>query len=139
MGHRDDPGSHCQPAVVPLDHDLAYAMGIPGTGGNCGGGGRRPRRAGERATGDVRKCRARRAGGLVNKRSFLLWLPCSVVAAAALGAAPTYPRVGAGRTLTFPRDHGAHPHYRTEWWYATGWLQTQPIAPHGLQLTSYHT
>ncbi len=22
--------------------------------------------------------------------------------------------------LTFPRDHGAHPDYRTEWWYITG-------------------
>ena len=26
------------------------------------------------------------------------------------------------RTLVFPRDHGAHPEFRTEWWYATGWL-----------------
>ncbi len=24
----------------------------------------------------------------------------------------------------FPRDHGAHPGARIEWWYATGWLQT---------------
>jgi predicted secreted hydrolase len=24
--------------------------------------------------------------------------------------------------LSFPRDHGAHPDYRTEWWYVTGWL-----------------
>ena len=23
-------------------------------------------------------------------------------------------------TLRFPRDHGAHPHMRTEWWYITG-------------------
>jgi hypothetical protein len=28
-----------------------------------------------------------------------------------------------GRALTFPRDHGAHPGARIEWWYATGWLQ----------------
>ena len=26
------------------------------------------------------------------------------------------------RPLVFPRDHGAHPEYRTEWWYLTGWL-----------------
>ncbi len=25
--------------------------------------------------------------------------------------------------LQFPRDHGAHPASRLEWWYATGWLQ----------------
>jgi predicted secreted hydrolase len=34
-----------------------------------------------------------------------------------------YPLVTPGRPLRFPRDHGAHPEYRTEWWYATGWLQ----------------
>ncbi|MBX3607811.1 MAG: carotenoid 1,2-hydratase [Piscinibacter sp.] len=33
-------------------------------------------------------------------------------------AAPVAP----GRGLVFPRDHGAHPEQRTEWWYATGWL-----------------
>ena len=37
-------------------------------------------------------------------------------------AAVEYPRVEAGRALVFPRDHGAHPAYRTEWWYLTGWL-----------------
>lgn len=26
------------------------------------------------------------------------------------------------RPLVFPRDFGAHPEYRTEWWYMTGWL-----------------
>ncbi len=26
-------------------------------------------------------------------------------------------------TLRFPRDHGAHPEFRTEWWYLTGQLQ----------------
>lgn len=29
----------------------------------------------------------------------------------------------APRPLVFPRDHGAHADSRTEWWYATGWLQ----------------
>ena len=28
-----------------------------------------------------------------------------------------------GRTLQFPRDHGAHPDYRIEWWYVTAWLR----------------
>lgn len=27
------------------------------------------------------------------------------------------------RTLAFPRDHGAHPRLRTEWWYITGHAQ----------------
>jgi predicted secreted hydrolase len=25
------------------------------------------------------------------------------------------------KTLAFPRDHGAHPEFRTEWWYLTGY------------------
>ncbi len=24
--------------------------------------------------------------------------------------------------IVFPRDHGSHPQFRTEWWYVTGWL-----------------
>lgn len=34
-----------------------------------------------------------------------------------------------GRPLQFPRDHGAHLGQRTEWWYATGWLQAGSGAP----------
>jgi len=35
--------------------------------------------------------------------------------------------------LVFPRDHGAHPAYRTEWWYLTGALRAEPVgrAPSG--------
>jgi predicted secreted hydrolase len=33
-----------------------------------------------------------------------------------------YPAV-VPRPLVFPRDHGAHPDFRTEWWYVTGWLE----------------
>ena len=33
-----------------------------------------------------------------------------------------YPVVTPGRTFRFPRDHGAHPEHRVEWWYVTGWL-----------------
>ena len=34
----------------------------------------------------------------------------------------TYPIAKPGVVLSFPRDHGAHPEFRTEWWYVTGWL-----------------
>ena len=47
------------------------------------------------------------------------WL---ALAALASWSAPAT-AVVAPRTLVFPRDHGAHPDARTEWWYATGWLQ----------------
>jgi predicted secreted hydrolase len=38
-----------------------------------------------------------------------------------LGAA-ALPFFAWGKGFQFPRDHGAHPEYRTEWWYVTGWL-----------------
>lgn len=41
------------------------------------------------------------------------------------------------RPLVFPRDHGAHPEYRTEWWYLTGWLDARGEAPIGFQVTFF--
>lgn len=43
------------------------------------------------------------------------------------------------RPLQFPRDFGAHPQARTEWWYVTGWLAPAgSTAPsHGFQLTFF--
>jgi predicted secreted hydrolase len=56
-------------------------------------------------------------------------------AAAQTGVAP--------RALVFPRDHGAHPETRTEWWYATGWLQDTEAAGEvpafGFQLTFFRS
>ena len=43
-----------------------------------------------------------------------------------------YPAV-TPRVLVFPRDYGAHPAFRTEWWYLTGWLD----GPLGFQLTFF--
>lgn len=37
------------------------------------------------------------------------------------------------RKLEFPRDHGAHPEHRIEWWYVTGWLDD----PIGFQITFF--
>jgi predicted secreted hydrolase len=48
-----------------------------------------------------------------------------------------YPAV-TPRTLIFPRDHGAHPEYRTEWWYLTGLLDAAP-QPIGFQITFFRT
>jgi predicted secreted hydrolase len=65
----------------------------------------------------------------VRRRSFL-GLP--LVPAAAWAAKVQYPAV-APRPLEFPRDHGAHPQFRTEWWYVTGWLE----GPLGFQVTFF--
>ncbi len=49
-----------------------------------------------------------------------------------------YPVVIAGAERQFPRDFGAHPAYRTEWWYLTAWLKTSR-GPMGLQLTFFRS
>ncbi len=41
------------------------------------------------------------------------------------------------RKFTFPRDHGAHGSYRTEWWYFTGNLKNPFDRKFGYQLTFF--
>ncbi len=50
---------------------------------------------------------------------------------------PVFAPVLPGRTLVFPADHGAHPDFRTEWWYATGWLRLPDGSPLGFQTTFF--
>jgi len=38
---------------------------------------------------------------------------------------------------SFPRDHGAHPEFRTEWWYFTGNLKDKDGRRYGYQLTFF--
>jgi predicted secreted hydrolase len=66
----------------------------------------------------------------------ILWL---CVAQWAQAAPPVYPPVTAQRALVFPADFGAHPDYRTEWWYVTGWLQTPDGKPLGFQVTFFRS
>ncbi len=43
-------------------------------------------------------------------------------------------------TLQFPRDHGAHPEFRTEWWYVTGWLNNDNNGENlGFQVTFFRS
>lgn len=39
--------------------------------------------------------------------------------------------------LSFPRDHGAHPDYQTEWWYVTGLVDTEAGDRYGFQVTFF--
>jgi predicted secreted hydrolase len=43
------------------------------------------------------------------------------------------------RALGFPRDFGAHPDFRTEWWYITGWLTDGAGRERGFQLTFFRS
>ena len=52
---------------------------------------------------------------------------------------PDDDRIAPDRPLHFPRDHGAHPGARTEWWYATGWLQAPGGGLWGFQLTFFRS
>jgi predicted secreted hydrolase len=54
-------------------------------------------------------------------------------------ALPLYPEVRPGVALNFPADHGAHPQFRTEWWYITGWLDTGEGRALGFQVTFFRT
>jgi len=53
------------------------------------------------------------------------------------GASSSFAVVDGSRLLTFPADFGAHPNFRTEWWYYTGNLQTQDARPFGFELTIF--
>ena len=39
--------------------------------------------------------------------------------------------------VSLPADAGAHPDFRTEWWYVTGWLENAGREPRGFQLTFF--
>ncbi|MBK7877405.1 MAG: carotenoid 1,2-hydratase [Planctomycetes bacterium] len=52
-------------------------------------------------------------------------------------AQATWKHVIAPVELAYPRDHGAHPEYRSEWWYATGEVAAADGARFGVQLTIF--
>jgi predicted secreted hydrolase len=66
-------------------------------------------------------------------RSFLF---CVLCLASWLAAAQAFEPVVPGHRLEFPRDFGAHPGHRIEWWYATGQLNS-PRGPLGFQVTFF--
>jgi predicted secreted hydrolase len=82
---------------------------------------------------------------------FLIFLLVSCFPAAAPSAAVQAPDLGGitkdippgfavadgSRKLTFPQDFGAHPDFRTEWWYYTGNLDTPDGRHFGFELTVF--
>lgn len=55
----------------------------------------------------------------------------------AIPAPREFSAVVPNKALQFPRDFGAHPDYRIEWWYATGWLETRDGSLLGFQITFF--
>jgi predicted secreted hydrolase len=89
--------------------------------------------------------RARRHFGQVGLRAH----PASAVGKLALGlilavllagearAGEGFEMPRLGRVWSFPRDHGAHPDYKTEWWYYVGHLKAASGESFGYQLTFF--
>jgi predicted secreted hydrolase len=84
---------------------------------------RRPRLGGSAAT-DARAGRRR-------------FLALAFVAACRPARAIDYPDVGVRVPLAFPSDEGAHPAFRNEWWYVTGWLRDAQAREYGFQVTFF--
>ena len=93
----------------------------------------------ERPPGDGRRRRPRGEGRLVSRDEaprdsshcrWRWWLRVRI-------ADEGYPPVEPGPPLSFPRDHGSHPDFRTEWWYVTGWLKDATGRDYGVQVTFF--
>ncbi len=50
---------------------------------------------------------------------------------------PKFKEVLDSKELNFPKDHGSHPEFKTEWWYFTGHLQNNFAKKFGLELTFF--
>jgi predicted secreted hydrolase len=75
-------------------------------------------------------------------RAFSIILALLIATAATAADAPrlpAYPAVVPGVEFRFPADHGAHPDFRTEWWYITGWLEPEDGPAFGFQVTFFRT
>ena len=75
----------------------------------------------------------------MKRRGFLAGLPLLLLSREALSAEIVFAQVVPGRRMRFPRDHGAHPDFRTEWWYVTGWLANEGREPVGFQVTFFRS
>ncbi|MDX1379838.1 MAG: lipocalin-like domain-containing protein [Xanthomonadales bacterium] len=86
------------------------------------------------------------------------WLACCAALLAAAGCSPAdrspaepaasglavltqgaqgFAQARPGAVLEFPRDHGAHPDFRIEWWYLTANLEGADGQPYGAQWTLF--
>ena len=71
----------------------------------------------------------------VARRRFLL-VPLALLGAP-VRASVEYPDVRRGVPLAFPADEGAHPAFRSEWWYVTGWSRDAEAHEFGFQVTFF--
>jgi len=72
--------------------------------------------------------------GIVGAFALLLFLPLQ---ADPVSTSDPWQRAIGPWSWIFPRDHGAHPDFKTEWWYFTGNLQDASGRKFGYQLTLF--
>lgn len=63
--------------------------------------------------------------------------PSALQQALGAGSAQGFARAETPRDFEFPRDHGAHPRFRNEWWYYTGVLRSAAGRQFGFELTFF--
>ena len=81
--------------------------------------------------------------------SVKLLLVCSITCYPLIGSAQGYAGLGTqvsgfsnpdkAQALIFPRDHGAHPDFRIEWWYLTANLKGNDGRDYGVQWTLFRS
>ncbi len=75
---------------------------------------------------------------LLTALALLAASPAAPQGFAGMGAeAPGFALPQRGHVLEFPRDHGAHPEFRIEWWYLTANLEGPDGTPMGVQWTLF--
>ncbi len=80
---------------------------------------------------------AKTMGRLKVIRIIVFIIALAVPASLPAFAADDWKQAVGPRTWSFPRDHGAHPEFRTEWWYFTGNLRDGAGNRYGYQLTFF--
>ena len=78
-----------------------------------------------------------KSGGRAGLPASALGLILALLLAGGAGAGEGFETPRPGRVWSFPRDHGAHPEYKTEWWYYVGHLQAASGESFGYQLTFF--
>jgi len=79
----------------------------------------------------------RRAHLVLAVGKIFLGLILAVFLAGQAGAGEAFETPRPGRVWAFPRDHGAHPEFKTEWWYYVGHLKAASGETFGYQLTFF--
>lgn len=77
--------------------------------------------------------------GSVATMALIRMLCClpAILSPGGAGADEAFQKPVPGRTWQFPADHGAHPDYKTEWWYFVGHLQSETGETFGYQLSFF--